>query len=360
MKGEEKSFERLAGSAMAVFFSLGGLMLLLAGCYVVMRPFLAAVLWAAILCFSTWPFYLWLDRRLKGRRNLAAMLMTLLVMMVVVVPLALLGASLADDIKAFYKVINQLLHEGMPPPPSWIGEVPVVGGAVESYWRGVAHNGPWLAAELRVFLSRHGSWLLSRGLDAGQGVMQLLLSVFIAFFFYRDGEAILEQVHGSIERLAGDRTRNLLQVAGGTVKGVVYGIFGTALAQGVLAGFGLWVSGVPMALLLGLLTFFLSIIPGGPPLVWLPATGWLFCQGRVGAGIFMGMWGFFVVSTVDNFLKPYLISRGSNLPFALVFLGVLGGALAFGAVGIFAGPTLLAVGYSLLKGPALEKGIHEK
>jgi predicted PurR-regulated permease PerM len=136
---------------------------------------------------------------------------------------------------------------------------------------------------------------------------------------------------------------------------VVYGILGTALAQGILAGMGLWISGVPAPLLLGLLTFFLSLIPMGPPLVWIPATLWLFYRGDPGWGVFMGMWGAVIVSGVDNLLKPYLISRGSNLPFVLVFLGVFGGVIAFGFIGIFLGPTLLAVGYALLQDWSAQK-----
>ncbi len=128
----------------------------------------------------------------------------------------------------------------------------------------------------------------------------------------------------------------------------MYGILGTALAQGVVAGIGFLIAGVPGAALLGLATFFLSVVPVGPPLIWISATLWLFVQGSTGWAVFMGLWGLLVVSTVDNVLKPMIISHGSNLPFMLVLLGVLGGAVAFGFVGIFLGPTLLAVGYRMM------------
>jgi predicted PurR-regulated permease PerM len=130
---------------------------------------------------------------------------------------------------------------------------------------------------------------------------------------------------------------------------VVYGILGTALAQGILAGIGFMIAGVPGALLLGLLTFFLSIVPMGPPLLWIPAAGWLYYQGDTGMAIFLVLWGALVVSSVDNFLKPYLISQGAAMPFILVLFGVLGGLAAFGFLGVFLGPTLLAVGFSLLR-----------
>ncbi len=200
-----------------------------------------------------------------------------------------------------------------------------------------------------MLVSSSKGWLFARGLDVGQGIFQLSLSVFISFFFYRDGAVVVEKFHDVAKRIVGDRTHHLLGVVGGTVKGVVYGILGTAIAQGILAGIGLWIAGVPLPLLLGLLTFFLSLIPMGPPLVWAPATVWLIYHGRVGWGVFLGIWGLLVISGIDNLLKPYLISRGSKLPFALVFLGVLGGMIAFGFIGIFLGPTLLAVGYSLIQ-----------
>jgi len=133
------------------------------------------------------------------------------------------------------------------------------------------------------------------------------------------------------------------------VRGVVYGIIGTAVAQGILAGLGFGLAGVPAAALLGVLTFFLSAVPVGPPLVWVPATVWLFSEGKTGWAVFMLVWGIFIVSGIDNIIKPYLISHGSKIPFIIVFMGVIGGALAFGLVGVFLGPTLLAVAYRVIE-----------
>jgi predicted PurR-regulated permease PerM len=134
-----------------------------------------------------------------------------------------------------------------------------------------------------------------------------------------------------------------------TVRGVMYGMLGTALAQALVAVVGFLIAGVPAVPLLGIGTFLFSLVPVGPPLIWGGAALWLFDQGRPGWGVFMLLWGFFLISGVDNVVKPLLISRGSSLPFLLVLLGVLGGVMAFGFVGLFIGPTLLAVGYSLLR-----------
>jgi predicted PurR-regulated permease PerM len=152
----------------------------------------------------------------------------------------------------------------------------------------------------------------------------------------------------AIERIGGERGAYLLTVAGKTVRGVVYGILGTALAQAVVAGIGFVIAGVPAAALLALLTFFASVVPiVGTALVWLPAAIWLFHLGATGWGIFMLIWGL-GVGNLDNIVKPWLISQGSNVPFILIFFGVLGGALTFGFIGVFLGPTLLAVGFRLV------------
>jgi len=158
-------------------------------------------------------------------------------------------------------------------------------------------------------------------------------------------------------RIAGTRAQQLVDLAVTTVRGVVYGILGSLLAQGILAGVGFLVAGVPGAFLLGFLTLFLSLVPGGPALLWLPASIWLSKQGATGWAIFLALWGLFVVGTADNVIKPYLIGRGSDLPFILVLLGVLGGAIAFGVIGIFLGPTLLAVGYTVVRDWALAEPI---
>jgi predicted PurR-regulated permease PerM len=190
--------------------------------------------------------------------------------------------------------------------------------------------------------------MLGAGVRFGRGILELAMSVLIAFFLFRDGVRVANQFTSAIERIAGERAKHLIDVAGSTVRGVVHGILGTALAQGVLAGIGFAIAGVPGAGLLALLTFFLSVVPFGPPLVWIPAVIWLFHQDHTGWAIFMLCWGG-IVSSVDNVIKPYLISHGSNLPFILILFGVLGGVAAFGFIGVFLGPTLLAVAFRLLQ-----------
>lgn len=323
------------------------LLLLLIGCLLVLRPFASALLWAAVLCFSSWPLYQRLLRLLGGRRTLAALLMALGMIVVMLVPFLIVAGTLADNVKEFITAARTYVDAGPPTPPDWLAKIPVVGQQAAERWQVLATDNTELLAAAKHFIELVGSGLLIAGVAIGSGLLQLALSIFIAFFLFRDGNAIAERLTTAIERIGGERGTHLLEVAGNTVRGVVYGILGTGLVQALMAGLGFLIAGVPGAALLTLLTFFLSVVPVGPPLVWIPAAIWLFHQGSTGWGIFMLVWGV-LVSSVDNVVKPWLISQGSDLPFILIFFGVLGGALMFGFIGVFIGPTLLAVGYRLV------------
>jgi predicted PurR-regulated permease PerM len=328
-------------------------LLLTAGCIVVLYPFVSALLWAVILCFVTWPTFLWGVRLCGGRRTLAATLMALLVAALLVAPCIAVGLSLADNVSHLAAVISRALENGPPDPPAWVADLPLVGHRLHTGWQALTHDNARLTTALQRLVVPVSSWLLSQGVALGTGVVYLSLSVLLLFFLYRDGAALATRLQEVTGRIAGARAQQLVDLAASTVRGVVYGMLGSLLAQGMLAGVGFWVAGVPGALLLGFLTLFLAILPGGPALLWLPASLWLYQQGATGWAIFLALWGVLVVGTADNVIKPYLIGRGSDLPFILVLLGVLGGALAFGVIGLFLGPTLLAVGYTVVRDWAL-------
>lgn len=324
------------------------LLLLLVGCLLVLRPFVSALLWAVVLCFSSWPLYQRLLKLVRGRRTLAALLMALGMILIILLPFLVVGLTLADNVKELTSAAQAWLGAGQHGPPGWLAKVPVVGQQATERWQVLATDSAKLLEVTKRFIEPLGAGLLVVSVAIGSGILHLALSIFIAFFFFRDGLALGERLTKGIERIGGERGTHLLEVAGNTVRGVVYGILGTGLVQALMAGIGFFIAGVPGAALLALLTFFLSVVPVGPPLVWLPAALWLFHQGSTGWGIFMLVWGV-VVSSVDNVVKPWLISQGSDLPFILIFFGVLGGALVFGFIGVFIGPTLLAVGYRLVE-----------
>jgi predicted PurR-regulated permease PerM len=337
---------------------LAALLLLVIGCYVVLRPFVSALLLALILSYSTWPIYAWVERVLKGRKGLAATAMTSAAAAVLLVPVIVLGSKLAEQIAAAIRWAQRLLAEGPPDPPAWIAAIPVVGNQLYEYWQGLAHNtaellnqlvNAKLVGDLGQYLLSAGEFLLIGAAVVAQGTVQLALSLFIAFFFYRDGIDGAKRVQSVARRLGGERALRLLDVVGATIKSVVYGTIGTAIAQSILTSVGIWLAGVPGVLLLGFLTFLMALTPIGAPLVWFPAALWLFYTGATGWAIFLVLWGIFVVGGADNIIRPYFISRGSDLPFVLVLLGVLGGTFAFGFLGLFLGPTLLATGYEIVR-----------
>jgi predicted PurR-regulated permease PerM len=324
------------------------LAIIVIGCFFVLAPFLTAMLWAFILCLATWPVFVRARKLTRGRTVWASLLMTLGIAAVLLAPFVVVGMSLVDNAQQLLEAGRRVVAEGAPDPPAWVGQLPVIGPRADAYWSQFSHDKARLLAELKNYIDPIRKFAVASGEALGQGILQLALSIFIAFFVYRDGEAMTRRLLSTVSRIFGDKGRHLAELAAGTTRGVVYGILGTALMQGVLAAIGFMIAGVPAAPLLGLATFFLSPVPVGPPLVWLPAAFWLFSHDHTGWAIFMLVWGAAVVSSVDNFIKPLIISRGSNMPFLLVMLGVLGGVVAFGFIGVFLGPTLLAIGYALL------------
>ncbi len=328
---------------------VSAIVLLVVGCLLVLRPFLGAILAAAILCFSTWPVYRFIEDRTGGRRWLAALAMTLLILLVLVVPLALIALSFSDDVPHLVENARELFARGLPGPPEWLAGIPLVGEQLDASWRELAESRDKLAEALKRFSQPAREVLVKTGLIIAEGVLQFTLIAFIGYFFYRDGAALVDAMRNALSRVAGDLTERLLGIVGGTINGVVYGIVGTGLAQAVAALIGFLIAGVPGAVMLASLVFILSIIPAGPALIWVGATVWLAYNDQPGWATFMVLWGFFVISGIDNIVKPLLISRGAAMPFVLVLLGVFGGVLAFGFVGIFLGPTLLAVGFNLVR-----------
>jgi predicted PurR-regulated permease PerM len=337
----EKRIEQIAG---LVFIGA-----VAAGCLLVLKPFASAILWAAIVCFATWPLYQILLKWLRGRRNLAAGLMTIVISLVLFIPFLVIGLTLTDNVRSAIEWLDSHMEAGLPQPPEWVGHIPVIGKVITNHWSELSENAELAGKWAKPWFKVAGVWLLRHSLDFAQGVFHLLISLLIAFFLYRDGEGAAARLSEVFKRISGDYAQHIMDVVKTTVQSVVYGVIGTGSAQGIMAGIGFAIAGVPSPMLLALLTFFLSLFPFGPPIVWIGASVWLFAQSQIGWGIFMVVYGLLVISSIDNFIRPYLISRGSKLPFVLMLLGVLGGVVAFGFIGIFLGPTVLAVGHSLMQ-----------
>lgn len=365
MVKHQKQIEQIAGLAL-----IGAIVV---GCVFVLRPFISAILWAAILCFATWPLHEFFLRSLRGRRTLAAALTTTVLSLVLIMPFVVVGLTFTDDISSGIKWLDEKLDERQAAklaavqdpneeasesqPPPWLKRVPLLGASLSRSWQDYEAVAKSMLREWKPSLKEAGRWLMAHSLELAKDFFQLVMSVLIAFFFYRDGEGLVARLREGFQQISGDTAQRLMDVVKTTVQSVVYGVLGTALAQGIVAGIGFAVAGVPAPMILALLTFFLSFLPFGPPIVWISASISLFALGKTGAGIFMVAYGVLVISLVDNIIKPIIISRGSKLSFIVMFIGVLGGVTAFGFIGIFIGPTLLAVGFKLVQ-EVLEQRSH--
>lgn len=329
--------------------SIAAITLLGIGCLYVLRPFLAAILFAAAVVISSWPMYLFLLARMKGRHTIAALTLTLSLLLVVILPIALVAYNLADDVGRLYDQLKVAVDTGHVDPPAWVKQLPLVGNWTDKYVRELVSSREQMMDLAKRMLEPARHYLLDGSIILGAGVAQMSLAAFVSFFLYRDGHALLHAIRVAMERIIGPSAERIAGTVSHTVRGVMYGLLGTALAQALVAAAGFAIAGVPGVLLLGFATFVMSLVPVGPPIIWGGAAIWLFSQGQTGWGVFMLVWGLLLISGVDNVVKPMLISRGSSLPFLLVLLGVLGGVFAFGFVGLFIGPVLLAVGYSLMR-----------
>ncbi len=335
--------------------------LLMIGCILVVQPFVGAILFAAVLCFSTWPAFVALRDRMGGRAWLAALVLVLVMILALALPVALAAQSLVVHSGEIVETLRTFLERRANIDlPAFVVELPVVGRSIQDYWQMLMQSSTEVVALAKRVAEPARALLVALGGAVGQGLIQILIAIFVAFFFYRDGDLVRALVLRLMARLAPEHGGRLLDTAQNAVRGVVYGLLGTALAQAVVAIIGFLIAGVPGAFLLGGATFILSLVPMGPVVVWGGAAVWLYSQDQLGWAIFMLVYGTAVISSVDNFVKPVLMSRAGGLSMLLVVLGVFGGAVAFGVIGLFVGPALLAVGWSLTKMWLVEPALGEE
>ena len=311
----------------------------------ILLPFLAAVIWAASIVIATWPVLLALQRRLGGRRGLAAVVMTLALVLVFVLPLAVgitVIATHLDTMSAWVDSAGSMVHGG---PPAWLTRVPLLGERAGAVWDEMARGG---LGPLKPYVGQAFGWIAAHVGGVGGALVQILLTVVIAAILYLHGEAAASGVRLFARRVAGDRGDKAVVLAGQTIRGVALGVVLTAIAQSVLGGIGLAVTGVPFAAPLTIVMFVLCVAQLGPVLVLIPAIIWMYATGHVGAATVLLAFTI-VATTMDNFIRPILIRKGADLPLLLIFAGVIGGLLSLGLVGIFIGPVVLAVTYRLLE-----------
>ncbi|ATU68028.1 AI-2E family transporter YdiK [Piscinibacter gummiphilus] len=322
---------------------------LLLGSFWILRPFLLPGLWAMTLVVATWPLMLKVQARVR-RPSVAVLVMTLAMVVVFVAPIGLALQTLAENTDTLTRWLRTFAETPFPPPPDWVARLPLVGDKVANAWLEISLAGKeGLAARIAPYASQAAHWIAAALGSVGLLLVQLLLTVIISAILFANGETARNALVRFGQRLAGEGGGEVVVLAGRAIRAVAMGVVVTALVQTVLAGLGLAIAGVPFAGLLTAVILVLCIAQLGPVIVLLPAVGWLYWSGQPGWGTTLLVWTV-IVGGLDNILRPLLIRRGgADLPLLLIFGGVIGGLLAFGIVGLFIGPVILAVAYTLMQ-----------
>jgi predicted PurR-regulated permease PerM len=314
----------------------------------IVRPFLAATIWATMIAVTTWPVLRTLQTRLWGKRWLAATVMTAALLLIFVIPLSAAIGTIVANASEIVDWANRFSDVKLPRPPEFVEKIPIVGEKTANLWREYADKGPEELAEIvRPYASRVASWFVAEVGNFGLVTLQFLLTVVISAILYMTGEDAGRWIRRFGRRLAGERGDQVVRLAGQAIRGVALGVVVTAFVQSVLGGIGLAIAGVPFAAVLTAVMFMLALAQIGAVPVLLGAAAWLWWKGDTGWFAALLVWTI-VVGSLDNILRPVLIKKGADLPLLLIFAGVIGGLFAFGLLGLFVGPVLLAVAYTLL------------
>jgi len=321
---------------------------LIAANFWILRPFITAFVWAVIIVVATWPVLLRLQSAMGGRRGPAVAIMTLALLALLIAPVIVAVLTVLEIPDRVSALVKSLEAQGLPPLPGWVSAIPFVGAKIAEAWGELASAGREdIAARLAPHAGDIINWLADRVGGRVMMILQFLLTVIIAAILYAGGEPAAEAVRRFARRLAGRRGDEVVVLGGKTIRGVALGVGLTAVIQTALGGIGLAVAGVPAVTVLSAVMFVLCIAQLGPALVLFPAVGWLFWSGQTLWGSVLLIWSVIVVA-LDNVLRPVLIKKGADLPLLLIFAGVIGGLLGFGIIGLFIGPVVLTVTYTLL------------
>lgn len=309
----------------------------------VLKYFIVPVLWATIIAYMTWPWYQWIHRKCGLRPTLSATIMITLIILLIGIPLTFGIFMLQHEGRSLYYELQKQVFSGHLSVPQFIRELPFIGKEITRTLNEINTDPNSIVQTISNWIQSHlnyGRFVLN---EIGKNVIKLCFAVMSLFFFYRDGQTLLNQVSKALGLVIGPRVHHYLETISETTRAVVYGVGLTAVAQAILAGLSYFVAGVPNPMVLTIVTFILALIPFGTPLAYGGVSLWLFSQGQTVEAIGVMAWGVCIVSTSDNVIRPLVISGATQIPFLLIMFGVLGGVTSFGLVGLFVGPVILAV-----------------
>jgi predicted PurR-regulated permease PerM len=314
--------------------------------FTVLQPFIVPLIWGGILAYVSWPLNQRFLRLVRGRPGVAALITTTLVTIAIVVPIVWLVLMVQVEAVAAYAEVQAFLAS-KPTLPESLRELPGVGAWAQQLLERLAADPTAIRGQFILLLEESSVEVTRLIGGVGRNAAKLFFAVLSMFFLLRDGPRLLSETRAILEGILGPRVHDYLDAMGATTQAVVYALILSAIAQGVVAGLGYWIFGVQAPVLMGAITVLIALIPFGAPVVWGSLSIWMMVTGNVWGGVGLALWGMLLVSWMDNIVRPLVISNATRMPFLLVVFGVLGGVLAFGLVGLFIGPVLLAVSIAI-------------
>lgn len=345
MAAESLEDQRFTDRAIEAFIRIALIAILAAWCFEIMRPFVVPIIWGIIIAIGLYPAYRRLTRFLQGRRVASAVVVSILMLIVLLVPAILLSGSVVGGAQDLLRAFDEGAIR-VPPPPEGVARVPLVGGTIDAFWRQASWNLEAALTQIAPYLKASLRWLAGVAAGAGLGILQFVFAIAISGALLAKSDGAQLAVGSIARRLAGDRGQEFAQLAEATIRSVTRGILGVALIQAILAGLGWLVVGVPAAGLWALLALLLSTVQVGIFPIAIPILFYVFAEADTVTFVVFLIWSLFVGS-LDNILKPILLGRGVQVPMAVIFIGAIGGFISSGIVGLFVGAVVLVLGYKL-------------
>ena len=312
-----------------------------------LQPFLPAIVWGIILSVSLRPVHDGFVSRMSGRRGLATLVVSTLMILILVVPIVGLSRALIAFMPDAIQWISDVGGPSLVPSDTNGATGMGISDRFATIWASLSEDLQYIRNHFSAELRPIAFWMIAEGRMVGSFVLEFALGVLLATILLHRARPMGQAVESFVERVGGAFGKDMVVKTVQTIRSTVFGLLGSAAAQTAVASFAYWFAGAPHWPILSLLTFMLGLVQVGPILIWLPLSIWLWSDGEIAMSIFMSLWGFFAIGLTDNVVKTLVVAKGADLPAILAFLGAIGGLIVWGIVGLFLGPVMVAVCYQI-------------